>query len=113
MWLTHPHLSLLFFWVERNNQRHVLTNRAYRLIVEESLIPNLNPDGESPFNEDWWLELAFFETFRQALKTGNKIICPFLHWEGVTCTPACPIRNTINQLKEHTELAGKEAICPL
>lgn len=111
--VTRPFFSLFFYWIEPHNQRRVFVNSAYRLILEKNLISNLNPDMKNPFDEHWWRELAFFETFRQALKTNSQVVCPFLHWEGVDCTEPCPIRKAIAKLQKHTQLVIEGAVCPL
>jgi hypothetical protein len=57
--------------------------------------------------------MALLETLRLAIKEGRPVICPFLHWEGVSCSQDCPIRKTVVLLQKHTELAENEDVCAL
>jgi hypothetical protein len=103
-----PRFGLLNYWYEPDGRHRVLVNPGYQRIIEDRLTPEI-----PVYDSNGWRELALAETLRLAIKVGKPVICPFLHWEGVTCNRDCPIRNTVVLIQKHTELANDEAVCTL
>jgi hypothetical protein len=86
------------------------------LDVLDEMVPS---DPSYPIR--WLLNLLFREVLRQALKTGQPIICPFKGYkisspnreEAFKCSASCRMRQLLELASRSTELVSDDALCEI
>lgn len=103
--------SFLKFFT-KDEKQYVTVNPAFILEAENMKLPNA-----------WWKIISIVEAFRQSIKRGKPLFCPFQDWEfedlshiskkmeSTKCNEKCVIRNLMSVLSEQSSIVETNGIC--